>query len=71
VSATKKRERFERLMLPHLSAAHNYARWLVGARAERFRDMTPSLDVVLQAANGLSTLVPGVDVGSVRSRLEW
>lgn len=50
-------------MLPHLSAAYNYARWLVGARAERFRDMIPSLDVVLhridlQAANGLSTLVP-------------
>ena len=63
MSATKKRERFERLMLPHLSAAHNYARWLVGARAECFRDMIPSLDVVLhridlQVANGLSTLVP-------------
>jgi len=30
VSARKKRERFERLMLPHLSAAYNHARWLVG-----------------------------------------
>ncbi len=29
MSATIKRERFERLMLPHLSAAYNYARWLV------------------------------------------